>query len=279
MSKNTTDHLPFQATTEVKKLTQKLAEPFELQYVHFRPAVVTGTRAMAIAYVDARAIQDRLDDILGTENWKDEYEFLEDGSVMCRLSLRLAGEWISKMDVGGQSEQPDEGDRRKAAVSDSLKRAAVKFGIGRYLYRLPTLWVDYDPRKKKFVRDPVLPPSALPPRTLPAPTVKKNDKAIPKKAPEKTPDKVPVVATAPGLPTTGVELQRRLYAKDEKLSSEGLCKKGELILFIVEAGKKAKLDSDLSTWDNPDSIRLAVEQTKAFEAQQRQKKDPPRTAA
>jgi hypothetical protein len=41
------------------------------------------------------------------------------------------------MDVGGPSEQPDEGDRVKAAFSDALKRAAVKFGIGRYLYRLP----------------------------------------------------------------------------------------------------------------------------------------------
>jgi hypothetical protein len=62
--------------------------------------------------------------------WQDEYECLPDGSVVCRLRLRLGDEWITKMDVGAPSEQPDEGDRRKAAFSDALKRAAVKFGIG-----------------------------------------------------------------------------------------------------------------------------------------------------
>jgi hypothetical protein len=54
-----------------------------------------------------------------------------------------------KEDVGGQSEQPDEGDRRKAAFSDALKRAAVKFGIGRYLYRQKPQWVDWDPLREK----------------------------------------------------------------------------------------------------------------------------------
>jgi hypothetical protein len=74
--------------------------------------------------------------VLGVENWQDEYEILADGSVMCRLKLKLGGEWITKTDVGSPSEQPDGGDRLKAAFSDALKRAAVKFGIGRYLYRL-----------------------------------------------------------------------------------------------------------------------------------------------
>src|SRR5690606_5926758 len=60
------------------------------------------------------------------------------------------------------SEQKDQGDRRKAAVSDALKRAAVKFGIGRYLYRLPQQWVDYDPRQRKIINPPPLPPWAIP---------------------------------------------------------------------------------------------------------------------
>ena len=72
--------------------------------------------------------------------------------------LQLIGdEWVTKMDVGGPSEQPDGGDRMKAAFSDALKRAAVKFGVGRYLYRLPSQWVDYDAHRKQFVRTPTLP--------------------------------------------------------------------------------------------------------------------------
>lgn len=140
-----------------EEIEEKLSAPFEDAEVKFKPAVVKENRAMALAYVDARVIQDRLDDVVGVAGWQDEYEFLPDGSCVCRLKLKIGEEWITKMDVGGESEQQDEGDRRKAALSDSLKRAAVKFGVGRYLYRTEAQWVDYDPKKKQFVNKPKLP--------------------------------------------------------------------------------------------------------------------------
>src|SRR5713226_4581179 len=146
----------------VEALTSALAAPFLPTAVRFKPAVVSGNRALALAYIDARVIQDRLDAVVGVLGWQDEYECLPDGSVVCKLRLRLGDEWITKMDVGGPSEQPDEGDRRKAAFSDALKRAAVKFGIGRYLYRLPPVWVDYDEKRKQFAKPPTIPASALP---------------------------------------------------------------------------------------------------------------------
>src|SRR5574341_1479317 len=139
---------------DIDALMEQLSAPFDPGEVRFKPAVVSGNRALALAYVDARVIQDRLDEVLGVMGWQDDYEWLEDGSVVCRLRLRLGDEWITKVDVGGPSEQPDEGDRRKAAFSDALKRAAVKFGVGRYLYRLPGQWVDYDPVKRQFARTP-----------------------------------------------------------------------------------------------------------------------------
>jgi hypothetical protein len=64
------------------------------------------------------------------------------------------------VDVGGPSEQPDGGDRLKAELSDALKRAAVKFGVGRYLYGLPSQGVDYDPQRKQFKQTPRPPPAA-----------------------------------------------------------------------------------------------------------------------
>src|SRR5438067_6611248 len=152
-------------TADVESLTQQLLAPFGSNEVKFKPAVVTGNRALALPYVDARVIQDRLDEVLGVAGWQDEYECLPDGSVVCRLRLRLGSEWITKMDVGGPSEQPDEGDRRKAAFSDALKRAAVKFGVGRYLYRLQPIWVDWDPQKKKIVKPPKLPVPTLSKKT------------------------------------------------------------------------------------------------------------------
>src|SRR5262245_32944814 len=126
------------------QLAADLSRPFEAREVKWKPQAVKGNRALAIAYVDARVIQDRLDEVFGVAGWQDDYVELKDGSFLCRLSVRYGDTWVTKVDVGSQSEQPDEGDRVKAGVSDALKRAAVKLGIGRYLYRLPQQWCDYD---------------------------------------------------------------------------------------------------------------------------------------
>jgi hypothetical protein len=145
-----------------------LAEPFDPDEVKFKPAVVSGNRAMALGYVDARVVMDRLDDVLGPGNWQTHYRELQDG-VVCVLRVRVEGEWVEHEDVGSFSEQPDDGDKLKAAFSDSLKRVAVHLGIGRYLYRLPRQWADYDPQKRQFVSPPRLPTWALPRRKPEAP--------------------------------------------------------------------------------------------------------------
>jgi hypothetical protein len=147
-----------------------LRAPFAAEDVKFKPAVVSGNRALAVAYVDARTIMDRLDEVLGVDGWQDRYEVLPDGNVACRLRCKIGEQWITKVDVGGPSEQPDDGDKLKAAFSDALKRAAVKFGIGRFLYHVPHQWCDYDPKKRCFVTAPKLPAWAVaaPPARLTA---------------------------------------------------------------------------------------------------------------
>lgn len=189
------------------EIAHALASPFDPQEVKFKPQAVSGNRALAIPYVDARVIQDRLDDVLGVLNWQDTYDCLPDGAVVCHLKIRLEGEWISKVDVGSPSEQPDEGDRRKAAFSDALKRAAVKFGIGRYLYRQKPQWCDYDPQKRQFARTPSLPQPAV---SQPARTV-----AMP-------------AAPAPAKPIGNNALDRVLTFQG-KLILAGLCEDGELL--------------------------------------------------
>lgn len=242
----------------VKAVTDALAAPFEPTEIKFKPAVVSGNRALALAYVDARVIQDRLDDVLGVSGWQDDYECRDDGSVVCRLRLRLGEEWVTKVDVGGPSEQPDGGDRLKAAFSDALKRAAVKFGIGRYLYRLPSQWVDYDPQKRQLARTPTLPAWA------------QSAKPQPAKKEEKAPLRPAAKLALHTLPASGVELQRRLYEYDTRLAGQGLCQRGELVKHVVAAGVKAGYDADLATWTGPDAMCLAVDQTKAFENAARQ---------
>ncbi len=254
------------AVVDVNEVAAALAAPFDPAEVKFKPQTVAGNRALAVPFVDARVIQDRLDDVLGVMGWQDSYECLPDGSVVCRLRIRLGAEWITKEDVGGQSEQPDEGDRRKAAFSDALKRAAVKFGIGRYLYRMKPQWVDYDPQKRQFVRVPTLPM---------APETVAEKKALKAKAAEKPAEQPaeqpaePAKGGSRGMPANGQELHRRLQDYDARLAAQGLCKPGELVKHVAAAGKKAGFDPDMTTW-NDAAIRLAIDETRAFEAARRE---------
>src|SRR5262245_3676995 len=93
------------AAPTAQEITSALAAPFDPPEIKFKPAAVSGNRALALAYVDARVVQDRLDEVLGVDGWQDDYEFRPDGSVICRLRLKINGEWIQKVDVGGESEQ------------------------------------------------------------------------------------------------------------------------------------------------------------------------------
>src|SRR5437764_10474179 len=148
-------------------LTERLAEPFAVSEVKWKAQVVRGNRALTVAYVDARCVEDRLDAVFGVDGWQDGYTVLPNNSVVCKLRVRVGSEWIEKSDVGSQSDQPDEGDRLKSAFSDALKRAAVKLGIGRYLYRLPQQWVDYDSQTRQLKATPKLPDWAHPQEAKP----------------------------------------------------------------------------------------------------------------
>lgn len=241
-------------SADVQAIVQALAAPFDPEEVRWKPQTVTGNRALVVAFVDARVIQDRLDEVVGAHNWQDRYHCLPDGAVVCRLQIRLGEEWITKHDVGGQSEQPDEGDRRKAAFSDALKRAAVKFGIGRYLYRLKPQWVDYDPQRKQIVGTPRLVLATTPRAEKPAPEKPARPRPEEKKQEGRKP------------PENGEELHRRLTEKDKALAEKGLCKPGELVKFVVEAGVRQGLDRDLASWSGA-AIKLAIDEVRTFEAQ------------
>ena len=85
-----------------------------------------------LAYVDARYVMDVLDNVVGSENWQNEYMEIK-GRIFCKLTIQLpSGKTVSKMDCGVETDIEAE----KGAVSDALKRVAVLFGIGRDLYSM-----------------------------------------------------------------------------------------------------------------------------------------------
>lgn len=124
----------------------RLIEPFPYGCVEWRAQTIAraGNSAMALAYIDARSVMARLDEAVGPQNWQDRYRS-EGGRMLCDLSVRIDGEWVSKSDGSGDSNFEGE----KGGISGAFKRAAVKWGIGRYLYDVDALWADCKCRTDK----------------------------------------------------------------------------------------------------------------------------------
>lgn len=123
-------------------------------------------RCLAAFYVDAKEVTARLDEVLGIAGWSDSYQVLPDGSAVCTLRIKVDGEWVERTDVG--SAVPGDSGGIKAVFSNALKRAALKAGIGRYLYRISGVYGEHD--GKRWTKQPQLPPWALPQATPAAAT-------------------------------------------------------------------------------------------------------------
>lgn len=152
-----------------KELRRRLSEPFAASDVEWR---ITKTRnqnseGLAVAFIDGRAVQNRLDDVVGPFFWRTrfipwhqyvpkpaKYEQVDTpkapvSSQLCGLSIyhEERGEWIEKIDGAENTDI----ETIKGGISDSFKRAAVLWGIGRYLYDIPAVWTALD-RYKQILR-------------------------------------------------------------------------------------------------------------------------------
>jgi len=88
--------------------------------------------ANCVAYIDARAVMNRLDEVCGVGGWQSKYES-HNGNLYCSIGVKVDNEWVWKTDCGSESNV----EKEKGEASDALKRAAVQFGVGRFLYDLP----------------------------------------------------------------------------------------------------------------------------------------------
>lgn len=92
-----------------------------------------GIWAKVLAYVTNRAIMKRLDEVCGKAGWRNEYRDIpNNGGVECGISIKVDGEWITKWDAAENTQV----EAVKGGRSGAMKRAAVQWGIGRYLYNL-----------------------------------------------------------------------------------------------------------------------------------------------
>jgi hypothetical protein len=100
---------------------------------------------------------------VGPANWAVDHKEVG-GQTLTGIAVRHpeTGEWVWKWDAGVVGREGDEAMSVKGSLSDGLKRAAVLWGVGRYLYRLPKSWVAFDAQKKRLAETPALPRWALP---------------------------------------------------------------------------------------------------------------------
>ena len=115
----------------------KLTEPLKAEQIDFRiQSINKGKYATILAYKDARADMQRLDEVVGCLNWKREHT-RDNKNCIVSIYNSDTKEWVSKEDTGTESY----GEKEKGLASDSFKRACFNWGIGRELYDYPIISV------------------------------------------------------------------------------------------------------------------------------------------
>lgn len=137
-------------------ILKALGAPFNSEELEAKPQTVSGAKALAVFYIDARIVMRRLDEIC-PGHWSFDFEPLTADGKMVKGKLTVCG--VTRCDAGQETQTDDK--TLKSAVSDALKRAAVHFGVGRYIYHLPLIWADFDAQKKQFKSPPQISDAAL----------------------------------------------------------------------------------------------------------------------
>lgn len=140
---------------DAKTIREELARPFAPEDLEWRIQVTSKdkTSGLAIPYVTNRAIQDRLDEVVGPENWYNDYKPWHGNgkkdAQICGISIYFEGKgFITKWDGAEDTDI----EPVKGGLSDSMKRAAVQWGVGRVLYKMTKpLWVRIEQKGNSYV--------------------------------------------------------------------------------------------------------------------------------
>ncbi len=138
-----------------RQIQAELAMPFapeDLEWRLQRTFEYQGeTKGIAVPYVTNRAIMGRLDDVVGPENWYNDFKPWHGANgkeaQLCGIAIHYEGRgFLTKWDGAEDSDI----EPIKGGLSDSMKRAAVQWGIGRVLYNMDVVFVDVEKRGKTW---------------------------------------------------------------------------------------------------------------------------------
>jgi hypothetical protein len=164
---------------ERDRILAQLAEPFDVREIKWRVTQTAnkGTRGMVKPYADPRAYHDRLNKVLTASGWTSSYHVCTLTNIMRARGNNkevMSGKVLSTCTVtidgigthsGTGEEWADSDCAMTSADAQSFKRACSAFGLGRYTYSVPGVWVDLDEYRQPK-RLPQLPKSALPGNTV-----------------------------------------------------------------------------------------------------------------
>lgn len=143
-----------------------LFAPFDPSVIKWRAGATTKdkSKALGLAYVDARDVMERFDEAFGPAGWQDSYYVIDSAKsvVQCNITAvyeeedaegHLHYRSVTKTDVGYPNGTGDD-EPFKSAYSDAFKRCAVKFGVGRDLYDTEAMWLPYDEGSRRITAFP-----------------------------------------------------------------------------------------------------------------------------
>lgn len=131
------------------ELLQQLERPFEPSTITWKPGSIRkdGTAALALAYGDLRVYMERLDEVCDM-GWSVAYTPWAE-RIICHLTI----DGVTRSSTGEPTSESERGEiGGTVAEAQAFKRACAMFGLGRYLYKLPSLWVEWDADKRTFTQ-------------------------------------------------------------------------------------------------------------------------------
>lgn len=138
-----------------EEIRRALAEPFAPEDLEWRlqRTYEEQGRGIAVPYVTNRAIQNRLDEVVGVDGWYNEYKPWhgtgKKDAQICGISIYFESRkaFLTKWDGAEDSDI----EPVKGGLSDSMKRAAVQWGIGRVLYNMAPMKVAIEKFGRSFM--------------------------------------------------------------------------------------------------------------------------------
>lgn len=133
-------------TVDWTTLHAALAQPFPERELRYRAGATNRdkTQALALPYVDPRAYEDRLNELV-PGHWHVAFEPWGESRIICQLTIH----GVMRSSTGEAGDSPD-GIAGTSAEAQSFKRACAKFGLGRYLYAVTPEWRAYDATTRSF---------------------------------------------------------------------------------------------------------------------------------